>query len=742
MYLLNCLHRFLSAKLHVDSLSSKTSVKALKKALDNLPSALDELYDDALRRIRSQDQDDSKLAEKALRWVAYAYRPLSASMLEDAVTIDPEETDYDVEAIPAIDLILDVCSGLLIMDAEASVVRLVHYTAQDYFNAFAESEILGAHASIAAECITYLNFDTFQTGTYHQSATCLRSKSDSVSDFTWQSPDCPCYALVGYTSTFWAYHAKAGLDGPQHELGIQITGFLKSDPRIVLVYNAWHKTSYLRIGPWDLAGCKGYGIAAFFGLRDNLRDLLPCVDDVDASLLVKTSIGYSLRPTESTALQLAIHNDQAAAVEVLLEHGADIEYGGSSMETPLITAIKDKSVAAATALVARGADVTISDQLYEGPVALVGWASPCSFIEHIVNAGGKIYEHDLFANNALMQYIIDNEDIETARWLFEHATVVSEKKPVPSKALITAVQGGCIKVVEILIENGANLNLSKTTGGRTCLHIVCASTSSNRLDVLKLLLDHAINVNAGDGLCRTALHVAVSNGDDDLALTLLHYGAEINHKTLAGETALHMSLCQYNTKFALALLQRDGDVDIQDNLGLTALHLACIIGQSRVADTLLRRRAMVDTKCRYTMAMLYPNSASNVWPHYVTLSILDEHGGDPMKAKLLTDRALENPSSHVAEEFRDLLRNKDSMLEGRAFPDGMTALDIAVLRNDQDMIRLLEPLSKPIEQTAAPSFDQYLMGVFQVSSIDDVLSELDRLIEARKADIVKLDANC
>ncbi|KAL8878235.1 MAG: hypothetical protein Q9192_008494, partial [Flavoplaca navasiana] len=575
----------------------------------------------------------------------------------------------------------------------------------DYFNALVESEILRPHASIAADCITSLSFDTFQTGTYHESATCLRSKSDSVSDFTWQSPDCPCYALVGYTSTFWAYHAKAGFDGPQCELGIQIHGFLKSDPRIVLVYNAWHKTSYLRIGPWHLAGCKGYGIAAFFGLCDNLRDLLPCVDDVDASLLVKTSIGYSLMPTESTALQLAIHNNQAADVEVLLEYGADIEYGGLSMETPLITAIRDKSVAAATALVARSADVTISDQGYEGPVALVSWASPCPFIEHIVNAGGKIYENDLFAINPLMQYIIDNEDIETARWLFEHATLVPEKKPVPSQALLTAVKDGCIKVIEILIENGADLNLSKTTRRRTCLHIACASTRPNRLDVLKLLLDHAINVNARDELCRTALHVAVSNGHEDLALTLLQKGADINHKTLAGETALHMALCQYNTDFALALLQRDGDVDIQDDLGLTPLHLASITGQSRVADTLLRRRAMVDTKCRYTMAMLYPNSASNVWPHYVTLSILDEHGGDPMKAKLITDRALENPSSHVAEEFRDLLRNKDSMLGGRAFPDGMTALDIAFLHKDQDIIRLLDPLSKSTEQTAAPSFD-------------------------------------
>ncbi len=298
-------------------------------------------------------------------------------MLQEAVAIDPEETDYDAEAIPAIDLILEVCSGLLIMDVEAGVVRLVHFTAQDYFDALAESEILGFHASIAAECLIYVNFDIFHTSS-------LSTPKPSAPDFK-QFP----YALLLYTLTFWAFHAKAGSPGPQSELGIQIRKFLMSDPRMALLTVEEYDLAYHGIDPSELAGCRGYGIAAFFGLCDNLRDLLSCVDDVDASLFVKISIGYSLKRRESTALQLAIHNNQAAAVEVLLEHGADIEYGGSVVVTPLITAIRDKSVAAATALVARGADVTVSGRRYEGPVKLVGWASPCPFIEHIVNAGEK-----------------------------------------------------------------------------------------------------------------------------------------------------------------------------------------------------------------------------------------------------------------------------------------------------------------------------------------------------------------
>ena len=108
--------RFLAAKLHVDLLTSKTSVKALKKAMENLPATLDDLYDDAIQRIQSQSQDDRELANKALRWVAYTYRPLKVKVLLEALAIEPGETDLDLEAIPHMGLILDVCAGLLIFD--------------------------------------------------------------------------------------------------------------------------------------------------------------------------------------------------------------------------------------------------------------------------------------------------------------------------------------------------------------------------------------------------------------------------------------------------------------------------------------------------------------------------------------------------------------------------------------------------------------------------------------------------
>ncbi|KAL8854084.1 MAG: hypothetical protein Q9221_001207, partial [Calogaya cf. arnoldii] len=109
---------FLAAKLHVDALSTKTNIKELKEALENLSTNINDIYDDAIARIESQNQDYRTLAEKALRWVAYAFRPLPVRALQEAVAIklvelrqhksdDEGIQDFDDEALPSIGSILD-----------------------------------------------------------------------------------------------------------------------------------------------------------------------------------------------------------------------------------------------------------------------------------------------------------------------------------------------------------------------------------------------------------------------------------------------------------------------------------------------------------------------------------------------------------------------------------------------------------------------------------------------------------
>jgi hypothetical protein len=119
------LYRFLLAKLHMDSLASKSNRRAIRSALESLPSEVNATYDEAMDRIKRQTKDDRKLAERVLSWITHAHRPLSISELQHALAVSPEMTNMDSEAIEDEVILMSVCAGLVVIDETSNTIRLV-----------------------------------------------------------------------------------------------------------------------------------------------------------------------------------------------------------------------------------------------------------------------------------------------------------------------------------------------------------------------------------------------------------------------------------------------------------------------------------------------------------------------------------------------------------------------------------------------------------------------------------------
>ncbi|KAJ6457857.1 hypothetical protein DFH09DRAFT_1297203 [Mycena vulgaris] len=130
----NCQGMFLLAKLHIEALASKNAIKAVREALQHLPTDLQQTYDEAIDRIKLQREEDRELGLRSLTWVANAKRPLSVSELQEALAIEEGSTSLDLDNLLDISMILSVCAGLIIVDETLSVVRLIHYTAQGYLD--------------------------------------------------------------------------------------------------------------------------------------------------------------------------------------------------------------------------------------------------------------------------------------------------------------------------------------------------------------------------------------------------------------------------------------------------------------------------------------------------------------------------------------------------------------------------------------------------------------------------------
>ena len=112
------------AKLHIDSLVSQKSAWEVRKALENLPTEVNDTYDEAMKRIQSQSGADRKLAERVLSWITYSRRPLSYQELQHALAVTPHMTDMIAEALVDKCFLIDICAGLVVVDNQSHIIRL------------------------------------------------------------------------------------------------------------------------------------------------------------------------------------------------------------------------------------------------------------------------------------------------------------------------------------------------------------------------------------------------------------------------------------------------------------------------------------------------------------------------------------------------------------------------------------------------------------------------------------------
>jgi hypothetical protein len=125
--------RFLLAQLHLDSLKGKKSPKAIRIALKNLPvgsEAYNKAYKDAMERIEGQLPDEEELAKQVLSWITCAQRPLTTSELEHTLAAEIGQSQLDEQNLCQVEDMVSVCAGLVTIDKESGIVRLVHYTTQ------------------------------------------------------------------------------------------------------------------------------------------------------------------------------------------------------------------------------------------------------------------------------------------------------------------------------------------------------------------------------------------------------------------------------------------------------------------------------------------------------------------------------------------------------------------------------------------------------------------------------------
>jgi len=113
---------------------------------------LEEAYGATLGRIKEQGREKARLGIAALMWTSHEERPLKVNELCHALGAEIGSLGLDRNNVPSIGTLLSRCQGLVVVDKEASAVRLIHFTLQEYLRA--HPELFGtAHSTMAETCI-------------------------------------------------------------------------------------------------------------------------------------------------------------------------------------------------------------------------------------------------------------------------------------------------------------------------------------------------------------------------------------------------------------------------------------------------------------------------------------------------------------------------------------------------------------------------------------------------------------
>ena len=164
---------------------------------------LGDAYSATVERIKAQGGDRMRLGVAALMLISYAERLLTADELCYALAIEPGSTDFDHDNVPSISTLVRCCQGLITVDKEASTMRLIHFTLNEYL--YSRLDILSQpHSAIAEICLTYLNSEQVK----------------AIS--TDPSPDILTTPFLEYCSVYWGVHAKKQLSERAISLGLEL----------------------------------------------------------------------------------------------------------------------------------------------------------------------------------------------------------------------------------------------------------------------------------------------------------------------------------------------------------------------------------------------------------------------------------------------------------------------------------------------------------------------------------------
>lgn len=417
----------------------------------------------------------------------------------------------------------------------SSVIRLVHYSVQEFLYENRNHLFPSGHAIIAELSMTYLLFDVFALGCRNRRSEILALIADN--------------AFLTYAVFYWAEHVKMANDRRIDAVAFDL---LQAKPQMACCCQIRALSMGYRKLYWEAVEAESNHallIAASYGLERAVKLLLDAdTVDIDSAsnigstplikaasfghkvvtqMLLQNGADVSKENWYGTALHCAAHAGEKETILELLHSGVDVDIRNSEGRTPLHCATNLGHIAAMETLLSRGANV----------------------------------EARTSQDATILHVAFDSEQpIAVIKTLLAHGANLEARSGPMVTLLHSAAKVDYEENLLFLIHKGADIQ-AKTAEGYTPLHYAAGSNNARNIQIL---LKYGAHINERSNVGATALHFAASRGAEQAVSILVGNGGDIENKTDVELTALDFGLERRHKSVVRTLLSAGARLNVND----------------------------------------------------------------------------------------------------------------------------------------------------------------------------------
>ena len=331
----------------------------------------------------------------------------------------------------------------------------------------------------------------------------------------------------------------------------------------------------------------------------------------DARMLIENGAHLDLQDNfNETALMWALFHNNMDGAGLLIENKATIDSRDKSGKTALMRAVEEHNIEGARLLIKNGACLDSVDHDNHTSLIIAVKGGNTGTINLLIEKNANVNIQDKKGMTALM-WAARNSDYETVALLIKRGADVDTKNHEGNTALMESIDrffsyAGSKEnkqIIKLLIDHSIDLNSQDEKSMTALKRLVLTCSKDNREEIYEIatwLLDKGAKVNEADLDDITPLMWAAKKCDRDTVSFLINKGADMNLVDLLGNTALFWSIDAIldddsdNKEAVKFLIDSGADLDVIGSNGRTALIWVVENNENDIAKWLLAKGANVN----------------------------------------------------------------------------------------------------------------------------------------------------